>query len=392
MQVCPKKDVCMVSFQETRNRRQSMRAISATFKLAFAAATAGVFAILVACGGSGGGDGASDSGVPSGSQGSDLGTAVELDSTMGLPTGVPSLGMASNGDAIVVWTRKVGNQFRAYARRYTSQGWGNAQTIDTVDSATKQAAYVVIAMNPAGQAVAAWVQQDTAAPIDWGTVWVRSFDPASGWGAAEALTVAPGSNVVLGAPAVAIAGDGAVRVLWGRSQGTFSTFGGVSYSNTSVLTRHRGAGQATWDAEEILDSEATPKYAPHILIDNAGNAVAHWTRYVDSTAPVVRFDLVARVRVAANWLSNFTVAAGVVEDDGNILAGTIAGSTIEDGRFALTWDTVDGAIDDNVTYARVFQGSAWNSTAQLGVGWMPAIAAGGGRTVATRTALMSSRV
>lgn len=339
--------------------------------------------IISACGGGGGGGTPAQPPIlaPSPPPSGDVGGAIELDANINLPSPFATIGMAANGDAIVVWQRKEStSQFRVVARRYTNQGWGDVETIDAVDAGSKDAYSPSIAMNASGRAVVVWVQGNSdISSFDAGSIWVKTFDPVTGWGSASPLTSTTNQLLPMDYPKVAINADGAAFVLWTRAVGGFT--------NTTVYARRLRAGQTVWDAQSVLDetTEAVPRELRHLhlIMDDAGNALAFWryyTRHIDGVLSGV-FNLTARhFSVSSNsWQSPLELAVDV-NDSGDSIDAVMVGV----GHAIVAWEAWDGDQSGNsrsVTLARTFRNGVWETPTDLGVGFSPRITTGGGKAV-----------
>jgi hypothetical protein len=306
---------------------------------------------------------------------------TELDANSGLPSPAADIGIAASGDAIVVWTRQESSgRMRIAARRYTSQGWSETETIDAVDAPSKSAYYARIAMNNAGEAVVAWVQGNNALPpeLDAGSIWVRSYDPASGWGPATAITATNNTLPPMDFPAVTIADDGTRRVLWNRMQSDFTS--------TGVYSRRLRPGQVAWDILETLDVLATEKRELGLADDGAGNAVAWWKHYTsqppDGNAV---FDLEARRFAAPTgiWTATTVVASGVEEGVGSKASAAILG----ENDVLFGWDNSDPGGNASTIHTRRYLDGTPQAVTNHGEGMMPGLASGDGAAMLAGTRL-----
>jgi hypothetical protein len=94
----------------------------------------------------------------------------------------PQVAMSLSGNAVVVWTQYDGRLSHIWANQYTSgRGWSWAQPIETETEYTAFDSRV--AVDPAGNALALWVQSD-------GThyrVWANRYDAVRAWGKAQVI-------------------------------------------------------------------------------------------------------------------------------------------------------------------------------------------------------------
>jgi len=319
---------------------------------------------LTACGGGGSGGGApsgTGGGTTPGTTPTELGVATQLDADTALPASSADIGMAANGDAIAVWARKESTgQFRVVARRYTGQAWGSVETIDAVDAPSKSAYMVRIAMNTAGDAIVAWIQgNNSVTNLDGGSIWVRTYAAATGWGTPTALTATNFTLPPMDFPAVTITAAGEPRVVWNRMQSDFTS--------TAVYTRRLRLGQTTWDPQLTLDDLLTEKRAMGLRGDTAGNAVAYWKNYTARTSNGSDiYDLAARhFNPSMNtWSSTSLLTTGAVEN----VSSRIAVAAVATDQFMFSWDSVNTATTISRLYTRSYINGVAGTTMDHGDG------------------------
>jgi hypothetical protein len=145
--------------------------------------------------------------------------------------------------------------------------WGSAQLIETNDGGGAFSPQV--AVDPAGNALAAWEQRDGARS----DLWATRLTPATGWGTAELTKTDNTGNV--SQLHVAVDPNGNVLAVWVlRYNGTLTNI----WANR--LTPDTGWGTA----QRIGTGNTGGAYSPRVAVDSSGNALAVWiqldgTRY-----------------------------------------------------------------------------------------------------------------
>jgi hypothetical protein len=174
----------------------------------------------------------------------------------------PKVVIAPSGTVIAIWTRSDGTNFRIQSSSRTPTGdWAAPQTVsDPGFSASGPA----IAVDPSGNAVAAWTQSDgTNLRIN------SAYRPAGGSFSASTVVSAAGADA--SAPAVSMDGSGNALVAWQRSDGT----------NLRVQSaiRTTGAGGSFGGIATLSDpgqDAFEPQVAAGPAVDANGTVV--WTR------------------------------------------------------------------------------------------------------------------
>jgi hypothetical protein len=163
------------------------------------------------------------------------------------------------GDAIAVWDRSNGtNTIVQAASRTAGATWQPAVDL----SASGQSAIEqVLAVDPAGDAVAAWVRSNGSNKI----VEAALRSPSGAWGSAIALS-APGEDA--NEPEVAFDAKGDAIAVWDRSDGT----------NLIVQAALHPAG-GSWQEPVNVSLPGRTAELPRVAMDAAGDAVAVWERF-----------------------------------------------------------------------------------------------------------------
>ncbi|MBT8454210.1 MAG: Ig-like domain-containing protein [Deltaproteobacteria bacterium] len=164
-----------------------------------------------------------------------------------------------NGNAVAVWEQYDGTRTNIWANRFTpAAGWGVAERIET-DNA-KGAFSPQVALDPNGNAVAVWSQDDGTRV----NIWANRFSPTAGWGVAERIETdnAGGAS----ASQVALDPNGNAVAVWEQYDGTRTNIWANRFSPT-----------AGWGvAERIETDDAGGAESAQVALDPNGNAVAVW--------------------------------------------------------------------------------------------------------------------
>ena len=199
------------------------------------------------------------------------GTAVRIESGEGIASEA-QIAFDGNGNAVAVWRRGTSSFVGASGIddiwcSYFDGGKWSAPSM--ISNGLQTGSEPQVAMNSAGQAIAAWRQEDGAGGFD---IWVNRFDGAV-WGVAETI-----DNTSMGAqtPQVAIDGNGNALVVWVQeAEGAF----GLRGYNDIYASRFDGVA---WSTPEVLDTINETANLPQVAFDSTGNAVVVWSQYSGS--------------------------------------------------------------------------------------------------------------
>ncbi len=246
----------------------------------------------------------------------------------------PQVAMDPSGNAVAVWYQRDGTRNNIWSNRFVpGQGWGNAELIETDDAGS--ATSPQIAMDPSGNAVAVWSQND-------GTrynVLSNRFVPGQGWGTPALIETDNAGNIF--DPQVAMDPSGNAVAVWRQSDGTRDNI----WSNRFV------PGQGWGSAELIEDDNAGSAAFPQIAMDPSGNAVAVW-RQSDGT----RDNILANRFVPGQGWGN----AALIETDNTGDASTPQLAMDSSGIPVAVWRQSDGTRN-NIWSNRFVPGQGWGN-------------------------------
>ena len=227
----------------------------------------------------------------------------------------PQLAMDPNGNAIAVWQQNDGTSFNILANRYVKgTGWEAAEIIETMAG---NAGSPQVAMDSSGNAIATWQQNDGTR----NNIWANRYVAGTGWQDAELIETDNTGNA--GSPQVAMDSDGNAIAIWYQNDGTRFNI----WANRYV----KGTG---WQAPELVETNNTGNAgSPQVAMDSNGNAIAAWQQN-DGTRSNI-------------WANRYVKGRGwqdaeLIEIDNAGNAGSPQVAMDSDGNAIATWYQSDG--------------------------------------------------
>lgn len=178
----------------------------------------------------------------------------------------PCSAVDGSGNTISVWTQFDGSNYTIQASTLPVGGsWSSALSL----SSNGQDAYTpTIAMNTAGDAIAAWIRFDGSNYIAQ-----ASFKPFDGTWSPPANLSPSGEDA--GSISSSVDASGNAMVLWDRTNGMNSVVESASLSKNG-----------NWTSAVTVSNISKDAYAPIVQLDDAGNAVSVWLESDGSTIRV----------------------------------------------------------------------------------------------------------
>jgi len=277
--------------------------------------------------------------------GSGWGTAVLLENeNSAVNGGFPqsSVAMDSSGNAVAVWSQRIGVQSYIYANRYTpGQGWETAKSIDLPDTPGELdlSFNPKVAINNSGNAIAIW-------SVSTSSFKVRHYQSSSNTWDSVPTDLGPGIT-----PEIAISDNGnAVVVAPGRTN---------SAELYQVLAWHYKPNTG-WDVTgTILDQGRVEQVRSPVSVamNTSGNAIASWSQ-LDSSGLVSAF---------ANYFENGqwggpTIVEG--NNDSEVVDQGVEAGIDSSNRVILVWRQVarDQSFQNNWSSIKQSGGSNWNAS------------------------------
>jgi hypothetical protein len=229
-------------------------------------------------------------------------------------TGYPEpVAIDGSGNGFALWTEGDSSVHALWAARFdATSGWEAPVKLQPEPSGGSGGA---IAMNASGTALAGWVQWDGAHSLVWGA----RYDPATGWGAMQAL--APGTSPQ-GGVRVAIDPGGNGMAIWTQNDG----------SRRIVASRFLAA--SGWQPAARVDTSTVAETVePELAIDASGAVTAAW---IWNDWPTSRTIQAARCASGEPWSAPLDISNTAVDSITPKLAVT------PDGRAQVVWQQYDG--------------------------------------------------
>jgi hypothetical protein len=143
-------------------------------------------------------------------------------------------------------------------------GGGAAGTTPvTIDTSNTEIEEARIAVNPAGNALAIWIEE--GAPKE---IWGNRYTVGTGWGTAQRLAVATASTEGL---EIAMDQGGNAIAVWMQYTPNVA-------DSTEIMALRYVAGTG-WGTALSIDNETDDVIDPHLAFDASGNAVVVWVSY-----------------------------------------------------------------------------------------------------------------
>jgi hypothetical protein len=185
-------------------------------------------------------------------------SAVQTLSPSGEDAYTPQVAGGSSGNAVVVWERFDGTNYRVQARARSSAGALSA--VQTLSPSGGDAYNVQVALDSSGNAIVVWNRFD-------GTKNRIQAVVRSSTGTLSAVQTLSSAGQNGDQPQVAVDSSGNAVVVWRRFDGT----------NYRIQARARSSAGAL-SAVQKLSASGQTAFAPDIAEDPSGNAVVVWQR------------------------------------------------------------------------------------------------------------------
>ena len=237
----------------------------------------------------------------------------------------PQVAVDPQGNAVAVWEQE-DETFRSdiWANRFVpGLGWGTAERIETDAGDARD---TQVAVDPQGNAVAVWEQSDGIR----NNIWANRFVPGVGWGTATLIET---DDAGAGSPQVAVDPQGNATAVW--HQGIVDNI----WANRFVP----GVG---WGTATLVETDAGEARSPQVAVDPQGNATAVW------------------VQGSAIWANRFVPGVGwgtatLIDTDVGI-AGAPQVAVDPQGNAVAVWEQSDG-IRNNIWANRFVPGVGWGT-------------------------------
>jgi hypothetical protein len=319
----------------------------------------------------------------------------------GVVAASPSVAIAENGDAMVVWVRLVNGVGQnlvgqIWESRYTgSGGWSTAVRIDT---ATATSVYPQVVFDSSGNVLVSWEQFDgtsyhiyysrlAASATTWGAP--VQIDTTTGNAESEHLAADAHGNVVAVWQQTESTQSGAVFHIWSSTYkfatdtwGSPQLVGGdatLHSFNSNVVCNANGAAEASWDefdgsiwsnrytpdagweTAKLIDAGGSGSVTPQLAIGQNGDVLAIWER-MDAILPDSHI-WYAALPAGGTWGPSDRVSAADAGASEKTEVPQIAFDA--QGDALALWERFDGA-HYNARSAVYTPGTGWSTPVDVG--------------------------
>ncbi len=255
----------------------------------------------------------------------------------------PEVAADPAGNAIAIWVQRDPDSSNVvvWARRYVAgSGWGAAGPID--DMPTPVAATTAVDMDADGNAIAMWTRPDFPGDV----IWANRYTPGSGWGTAELIKAEVQTNARNARLDVGSTGDAFAIWVQEDEDATRQDVWSARFSDSAWATPERIDG---------FDDGNTVE--PDIAVDGMGIAHAVWSQ----SDPDFRNIWASQYAPGTGW-----GASELIEPPND--------DPLEDDDATRPRIAVNTAGNAFVVWRQTFDdwGSIWSNRLDPGMGWMTA--------------------
>lgn len=261
-------------------------------------------------------------------------------------------GIDGNGNAFAVWV-DLGSQSIMASRCPAGGVWSAPLLLET---GAGDAGDPQLAVDGAGNAIAAWWQWDGAFNSGSISVFANRYSPGSGWG--SATPIESGTQGEGEPPRIACDAAGNATVVWRWSYPAGTGYASTIWSNRFTV----GTGWGT--AGPVTNATSVPgNVPPEVAVDGNGNAMAIW-----EASGAGHREMHASYRQAGTWGPTLRL-----DPPNTLMSDTPRIAALPNGNFMAVWAEHNGTVYHIMA-----------STHAAGSGWAPA-------TVVAANSLASSR-
>ncbi len=269
------------------------------------------------------------------------GTAVLIETDNVGNANYPQIAVDPGGNAVAVWKQNDGTRDNIWSNRYVA-GTGLWGTAELIEADAGSASSPQVAVDSSGNAVAVWAQSDGIRD----DIWSNRYVEATGlWGTAELIETddtghANGSQVAVDSSGNAVA-------VWSQSDG-------IRYN---IWSNRYVSGTGLWGTAELIETDNVGGVLyPQVAVDGSGNAVAVWPQ-----SDGIRYNILSNRYVASTGLWG-TAELIVTDNVGGAAYSQVAVDS--SGNAVAVWVQSDGVRSNIWSNRYVASTDSWG-TAEL---------------------------
>jgi len=252
----------------------------------------------------------------------------------------PFLASNASDNLMAIWANYDGSKYNIWANRYVAStgNWGTAQLVS--DGVNSTGYKPTVAMDPMGNAVAVWRQNDLANPASH-IMWSRYTWSTDKWTTPQVIDTS-NTSLYVDMPRIVLDQNGDGIAVW-------------KYSDFSLWYSRFTAGSGSWTTPTSLDTSVNYNGNIDLAMDSAGNAMAVYLKLTNAGTVNVAYSLSSRYYTATTKL---WAGAKLVEtvDPGD--AGNPHVKFIAVGSAVAMWDQTPDSANYDVYMNRYTGGTA----------------------------------
>ncbi len=250
----------------------------------------------------------------------------------------PLIAFDPNGNAIAAWIQ--GNDVYANYYNATSGTWGTAQAIESLSLGAANP--IQVALDNNGDGIVVWSHNISGAPNKQ-TMYANRYTKGIGWGTETPLENNTGNAFY---PQIAIDGFGNAMVVWLQP----------SNAVDSIWANYYDIDTGTWGTATVIETADGVAYAPKIAIDDGGDAIAVWVQN-NSTYDAV---------YAAYYTASGPTWGSAAEIGSDATASTEPDIAVDgDGNAIAVWSQVPTGGSAAKIWYNKYSGMNWGTAAQV---------------------------
>jgi hypothetical protein len=277
-------------------------------------------------------------------------SAMSWTNTMAAIANDPDVKASDSGDALAVWWQYAGT---GNSSSVIKAQWLNSEASPTqVSSANGFAMMPKVAVDPAGNAIVAWLESNSSYQLT--NVWVNRYSVSKGWGTPVKLTnTVSNASGPSGTLSIAMDSAGNAVLAWNRSDETIP-------SHFDIYAAFYSVGSDSWSAPTMISNGTNCAYVSKVVANDAGKMAAIYTQFR-------RTDGIGGNGDASDiWVATGTTKGGFsayakVSSSSNLLYGQASVAMDPAGDILTAWIQNNDSGYFDVWVSRKTSGGAWET-------------------------------